>query len=370
MTFPFGGENFLNDLLNIVSQQGPDAWRGTAEHLARSVARGEDGDPNPDPLVRSRLDGLTPLVARHLEAIIATPVPAACQVVTRVDFALLAIEEWAPLLERAVHTSPALGDIVPDEVAPMLDQMTAMMGPLLGGFQLGSAAGHFAQHAWSLGVLALPRRTATPHLHIGNLVTFAREWSIDLDTALTFGLAFELAAAAVLHRPGVADATGAVLLDALADARGQQQALFEQLGGLMQPGGMANPEEIFGRLPEPKPTAATMALETYTAVLREWCLVLAGEVTTAMVGSAAVPLEAVRRHFASTTRGEDAAAALFGLRLRGDTVALARTFVHDITTTVGRDALWALVRVDGAPSRVELESPTSWWERVSASPLA
>jgi uncharacterized protein (DUF2342 family) len=263
--------------------------------------------------------------------------------------------------------------MMPAELAPMLSQMSAVIGPLFGGFQLGSAAGHFTQHAWSLGVLALPRRDRVARVHLGTIATFAADWSLDLDAALTFTAAFELAAAAILSQPGVADATGALLLDALADARQQQRSMFDQLGGLMGAGGFdpdADPATFLDSLHEPTATPATLALEAYTATLREWCLVVASDVTTAMVGSATAPLEAVRRHIASDARGEEAAAALFGLSVRGETVSLAREFVHAIVRDYGRDALDTLTRVDGAPTQEELRQPSAWFERVTHSPLA
>jgi hypothetical protein len=60
---PFG--DMFGDIFSMLSQQGPDAWYQTASQLALNIARGDDGDPNPLPIERQRLEELAPLVGRR-----------------------------------------------------------------------------------------------------------------------------------------------------------------------------------------------------------------------------------------------------------------------------------------------------------------
>ena len=62
-------DGMFGDLFKMLGQQGPDAWFQTATQLALNVARGDDGDPNPQPSERQRLEEFAPLVGRHVDAL-------------------------------------------------------------------------------------------------------------------------------------------------------------------------------------------------------------------------------------------------------------------------------------------------------------
>jgi uncharacterized protein (DUF2342 family) len=96
----------------------------------------------------------------------------------------------------------------------------------------------------------------------------------------------------------------------------------------------------------------------------------AAEITVAMMGPRPSLSEAWRRHRLSDARGEDAAAALFGISNQGPHHELARNFVADVAAAHTLSAFSALLRVDGLPSDAELSDADAWYERVSNSPLA
>jgi uncharacterized protein (DUF2342 family) len=96
----------------------------------------------------------------------------------------------------------------------------------------------------------------------------------------------------------------------------------------------------------------------------------AAAITTAILGPRPLLSEAWRRHRFSDARGEDAAAALFGISNQGPHHDLARNFVALVTREHTMGAFSALLRVDGLPSDAELSEPSGWYERVSNSPLA
>ena len=81
-------------------------------------------------------------------------------------------------------------------------------------------------------------------------------------------------------------------------------------------------------------------------------------------------MEAYARHRRSDARGEDAAAALFGISTQGPHHEAATEFVATLAAEHTLSVFGALLRVDGLPSAKELDDPHAWYERVTTSPLA
>jgi hypothetical protein len=101
---PFGG--LFGDLFKVLGQQGPNAWLETARSLALNVAQGEDGDPNPDPAQRQRLEQVAPLVARRVDALLSVPTTGEVLAVDRSALTIAALGHWAPLLTPLVTAAP------------------------------------------------------------------------------------------------------------------------------------------------------------------------------------------------------------------------------------------------------------------------
>ena len=80
--------------------------------------------------------------------------------------------------------------------------------------------------------------------------------------------------------------------------------------------------------------------------------------------------EAWKRHRLTDARGEDAAAALFGMSLQGPHRDEADAFVAVLSEQHGLQVFDAFLRVDGLPTPHELREPSQWFERVTNSPLA
>src|ERR1700684_4675085 len=95
----------FGDIFTMLSQQGPDAWFTTASQLALNIARGEDGDPNPSPLDRHRLEELAPLVGRHVDALFGVSVEPTVTAVNRSALTTAALEQWRPLMGPMVTPS-------------------------------------------------------------------------------------------------------------------------------------------------------------------------------------------------------------------------------------------------------------------------
>lgn len=372
---PFG--DMFGDIFSLLSQQGPDAWYATATQLALNIARGQDGDPNPSPLERQRLEELTPLVARHVDALFGVSVAPSVDAVNRSALTVAALEQWrpliAPLLART-QVAPASDEELEVAGGQLMAQLTSAIGPLFAGFQMGSVAGHFSERAWSLAVLPLPRLDDRHLLVVNNLTHFADEWSLDHDEVFVFALAQEFVASLVLTQPGTGDALRALLVDAVNEAAAFQGDLMGRLQAMMESGDlndvMGDPAALLEGIAIPQESDATRAINAAASVLLAFFNAVAEDVTASLLGPRPALAEAYARHRRSDARGEDAAAALFGISTQGPHHDGAANFVATLVREHGLKVFDALLRVDGLPSAAELSDPDAWYERVTNSPLA
>ena len=369
---PFGG--MFGDIFSLLGQQGPDAWYTTATQLALNIARGTDGDPNPEPVERQRLEELAPLVGRHVDALLGVPREHTVTAVNRTALTLAALAQWRPLMEPMVASSASIGDDVDLGDNPLMAQMAATLGPLFAGFQMGSVAGHFSERAWSLAALPLPRLDQQRLLVVNNLKAFAEAWSLERDEVYVFALAQEFVASLVLTQPGTGDALRALLIDAVREAAKAQGDLLAKLQSLVDPSDleklMSDPESLLDGIELPEETDATRAINAASSVLLAFFEAAAHAITTAVLGPRPALVEAYRRHRRSDARGEDAASALFGISTQGPHHDTAARFVATLNDDHTLRVFDALLRVDGLPSAAEVDDPASWYERVTNSPLA
>jgi uncharacterized protein (DUF2342 family) len=372
MTNPFG--DMFGDIFSMLSQQGPDAWFTTATQLALNIARGEDGDPNPLPIERQRLEELAPLVARHVDALFEIASDSTVTAVNRSALTLAALEQWRPLMEPTLARAAPTGEALDIDGGQFLAQISSTIGPLFTGFQMGSVAGHFSARAWSLAVLPLPRTNDQKLLVVNNLATFASEWSLERDEVYVFALAQEFLASTVLSQPGTGDALRALLVDSTNESSAFQGDLMARLQSLMESGDinemMNNPESLLDGIEVPEESNATRAINAAASVLSAFFSVAGLAITETLLGPRPALAEAYARHRRSDARGEDAAAALFGIATQGPHHELATRFVETLVAQHGLEVFGALLRVDGLPSAFELSDPNAWYERVTNSPLA
>jgi uncharacterized protein (DUF2342 family) len=368
---PLGG--MFGDIFNLLGQQGPDAWFQTATQLALNIARGDDGDPNPQPMERQRLEELAPLVGRHVDALFGVSSEPVITAVNRSSLTIAALTQWKPLIEPMLASPPSMGTEL-DAQNPMMAQLVSTLGPLFTGFQMGSVAGHFSERAWSLAVLPLPRDDAQRLLVVNNLASFAEAWSLERDEVYVFALAQEFIASLVLTQPGTGDALRALLIDAVREATAAQSDLMERLQTMINPEDlnslMSNPESLLDGIELPDETDATRAINAAASVLSAFFERAAHDITEAILGPRPALVEAYQRHRRSDARGEDAAAALFGISTQGPHHDQARDFVASLAEAHGLGVFDALLRVDGLPSAHELGDPENWFQRVTNSPLA
>ena len=133
---------------------------------------------------------------------------------------------------------------------------------------------------------------------------------------------------------------------------------------------MSNPEALLDGIELPEESDATRAINAATSVLLAFFEAAAHDITTAILGPRPALVEAYRRHRRSDARGEDAAAALFGIATQGPHHEQAHDFVATLAQQHSLGVFGALLRVDGLPDHAELGDPDAWYRRVTTSPLA
>lgn len=374
-TNPFG--DMFGDIFSMLSQQGPDAWYTTATQLALNIASGADHDPNPLPVERQRLEELAPLVGRHVDALFGVSGEPSVVAVNRSALTIAALEQWRPLMRAPVTNLRASTSDEPDGANAnnqLLAQISSTIGPLFTGFQMGSVAGHFSARAWSLAILPLPRVNDHHLIAVNNLTNFADEWSLEHDEVYVFALAQEFVASLVLSQPGTGDALRALLIDTVTEANLIQGDLMDRLQGMMESGDlndiMNNPESLLDGIEVPQESEATRAINAAASVLLAFFAAAAHDITEKLLGPRPALAEAYARHRRSDARGEDAAAALFGISTQGPHHDAATAFVATLQKENSLSVFGALLRVDGLPSASELTDPSAWYERVTNSPLA
>jgi uncharacterized protein (DUF2342 family) len=364
----------FGDIFSLLGQQGPDAWFTTATQLALNISRGTDGDPNPLPIERQRLEELAPLVGRHVDALLGVSQEPTFTTVNRSALTMAALTQWRPLMEPLVASSTSIGQSLEFEANPMMAQMASALGPLFAGFQMGSVAGHFSERAWSLAALPLPRLDDQRLLVVNNLAAFSEAWSLERDEVYVFALAQEFVASLVLTQPGTGDALRALLIDTVRESTRAQGDLLEKLQSMIQPDDiariMSNPESLLDGIELPEETDATRAVNAASSVLLAFFEAASHQITAAILGPRPTLVEAYIRHRRSDARGEDAAAALFGISTQGPHHEAAARFVATMDEQHSLRAFDALLRVDGLPSATELDDPEAWYQRVTNSPLA
>jgi uncharacterized protein (DUF2342 family) len=164
------------------------------------------------------------------------------------------------------------------------------------------------------------------------------------------------------------------LIDTVRESTKAQGDLLSRLQSMINPediaGIMENPESLLEGIEMPEESDATRAINAAASVLLAFFDSAAHQITEAILGPRPALVEAYRRHRRSDARGEDAAAALFGISTQGEHHDQAAAFVATLAKEHTLRVFDALLRVDGLPSAPELSDPHAWYERVTNSPLA
>ena len=378
---PNGFEGLLGDLLKAMGGTPATAWYDAAKALAVSVVSDDQEGHNPDPVARIRLEELASIVALHVAEITGAPVGARIEPATRAAWALAALESWRSRLEplvAAASTPPPLNFEGDDTTGAMLAQFAVSMGPMFVGLQVGSTAGHLAERALGCSAFPLPWPAAPqPLVVVRNLDQFAEDWSLEPDHVAAFTIARELAARAAYSNASVAARVESLLAEATAAQMAAQRSLLDRLTDATDPEDLSallgDPEHLLEGLSGMdgvglgvEHDALNAAVTALAASFDEVARVVAGRV----VGDAGSIAEAWHRHRTGDSKGDQAAASLFGVDLSRERVEIGAAFVAGVVEREGIDAL-ARLTADGAslPTPAEIVAPGLWLARTSLPEL-
>lgn len=390
----------LGDLMNMLGTSAPNQWEMTRS-FALNVATGGAAEPNVDPVKRIQLEQLARVAELNVTEVTGMPVSPdgrrlTCVPVGRGNWTLRALESWRAILEAmtpkpgAAPAPEELAHVGDDEslgdLGNLLGQWATAIGPMFFGLQVGSAIGHLAQRALGQYALAIPWAPSDELLVVtDNVAEFARDWSLPEEEALLWVCARELASNAVLTRPSVRGRMEQLLTALAESAAATQENLAGRLGTLGVPDGLGggsgmdleslqgmlgDPEALLGELLSPETRRTSDQLTAVVIVIDAYADRAAGLVGRKMVGSHAQLEEAWYRRRTERGKGDEAAAALFGLDLDPSQVDRGRAFVSGVLDRAGEEGLAKLwISAENLPTPPEVDAPGLWLERISLPPL-
>jgi putative hydrolase len=374
---PNGFEGLLGDLLKAMGGSSSSAWFDAARALAQSVVSDEEAGFNPDPVSRIQLEALSNIVAMHVSEVTGSTVSPDVDPVNRTAWALAALDSWRARIEPivvAASQAPSIEVDPEDTTTAMLARFASSMGPMFVGLQVGSTAGHLAERALGSSAFPLPwPGSKHPLIVVRNVGLFAADWSLDEDHVAAFTLARELTAHAVLARPETAARLEALLAASTEAQMHAQQTLLGRLTDEDSPEDLTallgDPERFLegisgleGGLDGPEHDALNAAVTALGGYFDEVARIVADRV----VGDAGQLAEAWRRHRTGDAKGDEAAAALFGVDLSRPRVEEGAAFVAGVTERAGFDSLTRLFKdASGLPTPAEIVAPGLWLERTS-----
>jgi putative hydrolase len=374
---PNGFDGLLGDLLKAMGGSSSSAWFDAARALAQSVTTDEEAGFNPDPVSRIQLEQLSAIVALHVSEVTGSTVAPDADPVNRTEWALAALDSWRARIEPlvvAAAQAPTIEVDPEDTTTAMLARFASSMGPMFVGLQVGSTAGHLAERALGSSAFPLPwPGSKHPLIVVRNVTQFASDWSLDEDHVAAFTLARELTAHAVLARPGTAARLEALLAASTEAQMRAQQSLLSRLTDEDGPEDLTallgDPERFLeglsgleGSLDGPEHDALNAAVTALGGYFDEVARVVADRIT----GDAGQLAEAWRRHRTGDAKGDEAAAALFGVDLSRPRVEEGAAFVAGVVERAGFDSLTRLFKdASGLPTPAEIVAPGLWLERTS-----
>jgi putative hydrolase len=377
---PNGFEGLLQDLLKAMGGAPSAAWFEAARALAISVVSDDEEASNLDPVARIRLEELTSVVARHIAEATGATADAAIEPVTRANWAVAALTSWRPRLEPLVAAASDPPSIPEgeDPTTAMLARFAGAMGPMFLGLQVGSTAGHLAEHALGMSAFPLPwPATSSALVVVRNVEQFSSDWSLDADAVSVFTIARELVARTVYSRPDVANRVEWLLGDATAAQMAAQRSMLQRLTDTENPEDLtrllSDPEEFLEGLPGLDRLAdgpAHDALNAAVTALSAYFDEVARRVAERVVGNVAQLAEAWHRHRVGESKGVENAGALFGVDLSKERVELGQSFVEGVLEREGFDALARLTSSGAAlPTPAEIGAPGLWLARTALPEL-
>ncbi len=399
---PFGAPGdpvgaFLGQMGAMMRSQDP--WDAAAQ-MAAGIANEGHSEPNLDPSDRMALENLARVaelqVAAHTGSELNQPIRV--EAMNRTQWSKRFLADQRPLLEglagslgqglaaqlgqldeldaEELSVIPGLGGIPP----AMIQQLIAMMGPMMLSMMAGSTAGHLAARAFGHYELPLPRPAGEPlTVVLSNVDAFARDWSLSTDDIRMWVSLSDVAHHHVLCRPGVKDAltesigeyTRAFSSDPEEMERQSRELgldeAFTDMGGDMAAlqNLAADPDRLLGVMQSERQRVIRPRIHSVVAVVEGWVDHVLDEIGASLLADYSMVTEALRRRRVEAGPQTRFVERLFGLELSQDTFDRGSAFVEGVVERADATALDALWSTPGnLPTPSELDAPGLWMARV------
>ncbi len=376
---PFGGFPFFGDLSKLLGGAASSGW-DTARQLAVQLAAGGESEPNVDPSVRIELEQLIRVAELH---VCRTTGLECGQIdiapVTRGQWAQRTITVYRPIFERltsALSTNRGPSeDAAGDPMSAMLEQMMAMLAPVMLSMTAGSMVGHLAQRSFGQYDIPVPRGDTRELLVVpANIASFADEWTLPRQDLNLWICLHEIAHHVVFQVPHVRATMERLLLDYAGGFRTDPTALEDTLGSidLSNPAAMADlqrtmgdPEVVLGAIQSPEQLAMLPQLHALTAVIVGYVDHVMDRIGTGLIGSYGQLTEALRRRRVEADPSDRFIERMLGLELTQPQYDRGSAFVSGIVERSGDEGLARLWDDERhLPTPNEVDAPGLWLARI------
>jgi len=385
---PFGGLPFFGDIMKMFAGQGPIQW-DTARQIALLTATEGRSENNPDPAARVAFVDLARIVSLQIQSVTGRPdasLDIEPNVVTRAMWVQRTLDDYKPLftdLATALQSGQPNTDdeSSSDPFAAMFSQLSGMLAPVMMGMTVGSMVGLLARRTFGQYDLPLPRGTGAPMFVIGNIDSFADDWSLPRDDVRMWTLINEYSLHTVLGITHIRERFDRLVRRHAASFRPNPSAISDKLSSLESDDPMAmmqslqkvfaDPEVLLGAVRTSEQDALQPELDVILALVVGWADHIADQVGARILGNPGRLAEAARRRRIES--GDDTAFVekLLGLRLNRAQVERGKAFITGVIERAGADGLSPLLRsAEALPTVAEFDAPGLWLARLDVSPPA
>lgn len=387
---PFGGLPFFGDMMKALAGQGPLNW-DMARQVAFMSAGGADASSasavNVDPVARIEIEQLAPVAQMHVDAVLqidANRAPMAVDCVTPVQWCHHTLEAYKPVLDllaTALAVQPAdTADSIEsfdsnDPMSAMMANLMGAMAPAMLGLAVGSMVGQLATRAFGQYDLLLPRDATQPvRVAVGNVDSFADDWSLPSSDMRMWVLAHEFAAHRILGVPHVREALLSMVESHVRAFRADPSSVIDKMTNVdidtdnpmaAIQNTLSDPALLLGAVISPEQQAMRPAFDALLAALvgiLDWAV---DSVATRLLGGSSGVSEAVRRRRIEESTSDRFVEHLLGIHHTREIVERGRRFVAGVIERSNAEALLAVLnRPDALPTPAEIDAPGLWLARI------
>ncbi len=378
---PFSNPLFAQ-FQRAMSAQGPLQW-DVARQTALMAATQGTNEHNVDPQRRIAVDSLAAVAHMHATEVTGQEIRnlGKLEVVGRATWVNLTLDAWKPYFEslaRALRGAP--DDTTPDDdttdpMMKMLSSMSKMIAPSMLGMSVGTLVGRLAVNTFGQFDLPLPRE---PHgklvIVIGNVDSFADEWSIPRDDMTMWALTHELVSSAVFGVDHLRDAIRQMVIHFAEGFRPNPGALSDGIGQLDVSSGdpmkildslLSDPTVLLGAQRSSAQDRIAPSLDAAVAAIVGYIDHCVDRASARILGDGSRIAEAVRRRRVSQSADRVFVERLLGIDLTTERVAIAHQFVAGVIERAGEEGLAQLLdRPGNLPTPAEIVAPGLWLARL------